>query len=284
MKHSFSSPKRCQYFKSLQITLSAIGLAAVLVGSAERGQAAGALWISAPNWSYSAAVASSPIGTAYFYGFSVGAGTWSYAGAFSVDPGVGSAYAFATATAGRGGMGAFQWAGVADPYGGVGVDTPFVDPSNGSAFPTNDPTSDPTSDPTTSAYTISNTGITLTGTGSELSGLDGLQAFVYNGPTDLASLESALGATAENGNTSAGDVTDTSALMGDLGLTPLDAPDNDLSSLSSLNFTENTGLIASDFSNVILVGEASTPEPGTLTLMAAGLTAAGWCFRKRNRV
>lgn len=280
MKHSFSSPKPKQYFKPFPIALTVAGLAAVLDGAANRGHAAGALWISAPTWSYSAAVASSPIGTAYFYGFSIGAGTWSYAGAFSKDPPIGSAYAFATATAGRGGMAAFQWAGVADPYGGVGVDTTFVDPSNGGAFPTNDPTSDPT----TSGYTVSNTGITLTATGSELSGLDGLQAFVYNGPTDLTSLETELGATAENGSTSGGDVIDSSALMGDLGLTPLDAPDTDLSSASSLNFTENTVMIAPDFSNVILVGVSSTPEPGSLTLMAAGLTAAGWCFRKRNRV
>ncbi len=264
-------------FKSLLVVA---GAAAAMEFSAAQANAAGALWISAPNWSYSSALASSPVGTAYFWGLSAGPGTYSFAYAYSVGGG-GSAYAFAQAAAGRGGMGAFQVGGLADPYAGNSVNISLDDPSNPGGFPTNSPGSDPFS----TSYTVSGTGITLTGSGSELSSDDQLQAFVYNGATDMASLEAEIGASSDSGTTSSGDVTDLSTLASDFGLTPLDSPVDDPSSISSLNFTENTGMIAGDFSNVILVGQegvpSPAPEPATFGLMGIGM--AGLAILKKRR-
>ncbi len=197
---------------------------------ATQAKAAAALWISAPNWSYSAAAAESPIGFAYFWGFSVGPGTYSWAGAFSNDGLGDAAYAFAEAAVGRGGMGAVQVAGFADPYAGESIDIGLIDPSNGGGYPTSKPGTNPFS----SSYTVNGSGITFTENGSELNGDNQLEAFVYNGNTDMASLESELGASSDSGSSSAGDVTDFSTLTGDLGLMPLDAPMDDPNGISSL--------------------------------------------------
>jgi hypothetical protein len=245
--------------------------------SAAPAHAAGAVWISAPTWSYSAALAQSPVGTAYFWGLSAGVGTFSWAYAYSVGGG-GAAYAFAEAAAGRGGMGAFQVAGIADPYAGNSVNISLDDPSNPGGYPTTDPSSNPFS----SAYTVSGSGITFSGSGSELNADDQIQAFVYNGPTDMADLEAEIGASASSGNTSAGDVTTLSDLESDFSLIPLDSPIDDPGSVSSLNFTENLGAIAGDYSNVILIGtEESVPEPGVTALMGIGL--AGLVILRKNR-
>lgn len=252
------------------VAICAMGL------SVTRAKAAAALWISAPTWSYSAAAADSPAGWAYFWGFSAGAGTYSWAYAFSNDGAGDAAYAFAEAATGQGGMGGVQVAGLADPYAGVGIDISLTDPSNPSGYPTSDPASDPFS----SSYTVSGTGITFTGNGEELNGADELEAFVYNGSTSESTLESELGASGNSGNSSAGDVTDFSTLESDLGLTPLDAPVVDPGSINSLSFTENTGGLNPN--NVILVGMMdAVPEPGAAWLLGIGM-ASLLIFRKRR--
>lgn len=237
-----------------------------------------ALWVSAPTWSYSAAAADSPVGWAYFWGLSVGAGTYSFAYAFSNDGAGDAAYAFAEAATGLGGMGAVQVGGVADPYAGTSIDITPIDPSNPGGYPTSKPGSDPFSTP----YTVSSSGITFTGAGNELNGTDGLEAFTYNGNTDAATLESELGATNEGGNTQAGDVTDLSTLESDFGLIPLDSLITDPSSLSGINFTENDASV--DPSKVILIGiqdAESVPEPASMSLLVLGGLAA--LSRKRRR-
>jgi len=260
--------------------LAVAGTVTAMELSVAPAKAAAALWISAPTWSYSAAAAESPVGWAYFWGLSVGPGTYSFAYAFSND-GLGDAgYAFAEAAVGQGGMGGVQVAGLADPYAGVGIDISLTDPSNPSGYPQSQPGSDPFS----SSYTVSGTGITFTGSGSELNGDDELEAFVYNGNTDMASLEAELGASSSSGSTSSGDVTGLSALESDFGLIPLDAAIDDPSSLSSLNFTENTADIHQNFDNVVLVGMSdavSTPEPGAAWLLGIG-TASLLIFKKRR--
>lgn len=267
-------------FSRIKIILAVVGTVTAMELSVTPAKAAAALWISAPTWSYSAAAADSPVGWAYFWGLSVGAGTYSFAYAFSND-GLGDAgYAFAEAAVAQGGMGAVQVSGFADPYAGNSIDISLVDPSNPSGYPQTSPGSDPFS----SSYTISGTGITFTGSGSELNGSDELEAFVYNGATDMTSLESELGAASSSGTTSSGDVTDLSTLTGDLGLVPLDAPIVDPGSLNSLSFTENTANLNANDNNVILVGVSdavSAPEPGTGGLLGIGM-ASLLIWRKRR--
>ena len=264
-----------------KVALGVAGVVAVGWGAAS-AKAASCLWISAPTWSYSSAAAESPIGWAYFWGLSVGAGTYSFAYAYSHDGVLGSADAFAEASAGNlGGMGAVDVSGLfADPYAGVGIDISLTDPSNAGGYPTSKPGSNPFS----SAYTVSATGITLTGSGQELHGVDELQAFVYNGNTDLASLEAALGASSDSGTSSSGDVTDLSALATDFGLIPLDPVITDPGSLTGITFTENdTGL---NTANVILVGmaNAAVPLPPALPagLALMGMVGVGALWRKRR--
>ena len=267
-------------FPLIKIVLAVAGTVTAMELSVAPAKAAAALWISAPTWSYSAAAAESPVGWAYFWGLSVGAGTYSWAYAYSNDGLGNAAYAFAEAAAGRGGMGAVQVAGLADPWAGDSIDIGLLDPSNPSGYPTSEPGSDPWSVP----YTVSGTGITFTGSGSELNGDDELEAFVYNGNTDMASLEAALGASSSSGTSLSGDVTGLATLESDFGLIPLDAPIDDPSSLSSLSFTENTADIHQNFDNVILVGVSdavSTPEPGASWLLGIGM-ASLLIFRKRR--
>ncbi len=259
----------------IKVVLAVAGTAAAMDLSVTPAKASGALWISAPTWSYSAALAQSPIGTAYYWGLSVGVGSYSFAYAFSNDGLGDAAYAYAQAAAGRGGRGAFVFSGIADPWAGDAVDISLIDPSNPSLYPTTDPGSNPFSTP----YTVSPTGITFTGSGSTLSGDDEIEAFIYNGGADMPSLEGELGASSSSGTTSAGDVTGLSTLESDFGLIPLDAPADDPSSLSSLAFTENTGMIGANESNVILVGIEQVPEPSATWLMGIGI-AGLLIFRK----
>jgi len=268
-------------FSRFKIVLAVGGTVIAMALSVAPAKAAAALWISAPTWSYSAAAAESPVGWAYFWGLSVGAGTYSWAYAYSVGGG-GAAYSFAEAAVAQGGMGAVQVAGLADPYAGNSIDISLVDPSNPSGYPQTEPGSDPLS----SSYTVSNSGITFTGSGEEMNGDDQLEAFVYNGNTDMATLESDLGASSSSGSTSSGDVTDLSTLETDFGLTPLDAAIDDPGSINSLNFTENTGLVDQNFDNVILVGMSdaeSTPEPSPAWLLVIGM-ASLLMFRKLQAV
>ena len=250
--------------------LRVLGPAALVLGMCGGVQTANAgafLWISAPTWTYSSAAAASPIGSAYFWAFSAGAGTYSWAYAFSND-GLGDAsYAFAEAATGLGGLGGVNVAGLADPYAGVGIDISLTDPSNPSGFPT----SDPATDPFTSGYTVSSSGITFNGeSSSELNGVDGVQAFEYTGDSSISTIESELGASGTSGSTSGGDVTDLNTLMSDLSLIPLDDLVSDPSSLSELTFTENDASV--NTADVILVGEGvTTPEPAGAFLLGAGL-------------
>ena len=179
--------------RGLSRVLAPAALVLGICASVQTANAGAFLWISAPDWSYSAAAAATPAGSAYFWGLSVGAGSysWAYAYAFSA---FGSAYAFAEAAAGLGGMGGVQVGGVADPYAGVGIDISLTDPSNPNGFPATEP-----SDPFATAYTVTDTGITLTGSGEELDGVNELQAFTYSGGTDMAALESELGASSDSG-------------------------------------------------------------------------------------
>src|SRR5580698_349304 len=157
----------------IKTVFAVAGIATALDYSVVPAKAAAALWISAPGWSYSAAAAQSPIGSAYYWGLSVGAGTYSWAYAFSNDGAGDAAYAFAEAAVGRGGMGAIQVAGLADPFAGNSIDIGLDNPANPSGYPT----TEPGSNPFLSSYTVSGSGITFTGTGSELNGDDELEAF-----------------------------------------------------------------------------------------------------------
>jgi hypothetical protein len=262
-------------FLVVAATLAAMGLRAA------PAQGAAALWISAPTWSYSAALAQSPAGTAYFWGLSVGVNSYSWAYAFSNNGAGSAAFAFAEAAAGgRGGRGGVQVAGLADPYAGVAIDIPLTDPS----LPGGYPTSDPATNPFSSAYTVGPTGITLPSeSGSELNGDFELEAFVYNGSSTDSGLRSEFGASADSGSTSSGDVTDFSHLTTDLGLIPLDAPIDDPGSLGSIPFTENAGMVDGADDNVVLVGvQTAAPEPASVVLLAGGMISVGLCWRRRR--
>lgn len=270
--------------------ISKIKIAVVVAGtitamelSEAPAKASGSLWVSAWNWSYSAALAQSPVGTAYFWGLTVGQNSYSFAYAFSNDGLGDAAYAYAQAAARRGGRGAWVATGFADPWGGDALDSTYIDASNPAGYPTGDPGSDNWSVP----YDISNTSISFPSeSGNELNGDFQLEAFVYNGGTDMSSLEAELGASSAGGTNSVGDVTDFNTLQKDFGLKPLDSATDDPNGITSLDFTENTSMIDSNLDNVILVGMesgSSVPEPSAVWLMGFGL-AGLMIFRKFRAV
>jgi hypothetical protein len=272
----------CRHFSKIKLVLAVAGTATAMELSEAPAKAAGALWISAPTWSYSAAIAQSPVGTAYFWGLSVGVGSRSFAYAFSND-GLGDAgYAFAQAAAGRGGRGAWIATGFADPWGGDAVDAPLIDPSNPGSYPVTDPGVGDWNVP----YTVSNSGITFSSeAGNELNGDYQLEAFVYDGASDMASLEAELGASASSGTSAAGDVTDFTTLENDFSLIPLESAIDDPNGIGSLSFNENGNDIHGNYDNVILVGMSngsSTPEPSAVWLSGIGL-AGLMIFRKLRR-
>jgi hypothetical protein len=248
-------------------------------GAVQPAHAGAFAWISAPTWTYSAAAASSPAGTAYFWGLSIGVGTYSWAYAFSNSP-FGSAFSFAEAATGFGGMGGTQVAGIADPFAGDSIDITLLNPANPGGFPTTDPSTDPFS----ASYSVSSTGITFTGSGSELNGLDEVQAFLYTGGTGAGTIEGDLGVSSMSGTSQTGDDSTIGALTNSFGLVPLDAPIMDPSSLSGITFTENDSSV--NTADVILVGEgdaSSTPEPATAWGLAAGLLGLALLTRRLRR-
>jgi hypothetical protein len=268
-----------RHFSQFKLVLAVAGTVTAMELSEAPAKAAGTLWVSAWNWSYSAALAQSPVGTAYFWGLSVGANSYSYAYAFSND-GLGDAgYAYAQAAARRGGRGAWIATGFADPYGGDALDASLVDPSNPAGYPTIDPGSDAFATP----YTITPTAIDFTSeSGNQLNGDYQLEAFIDNGATDMASLEADLGASSSGGTNSVGDVTTFATLQHDFSLIPLDSPTDDPNGLSSLAFTENASMVDSNMDNVIIVGMSdgsSVPEPSAVWLSGIGL-AGLMIFRK----
>jgi hypothetical protein len=151
----------------------AASLAVALLGGTVPANASAFLWISAPTWSYSAAAAASPAGTAAYWGLSIGAGSYSYAFAYSFQ-GANAAAAYAVARAGVGGVGAWYATGFADPQADVSID--------GTLLPLADltTTGDYTSDfaavdalTVSPAYTVGANGVTFSSSSeSEMNGLD----------------------------------------------------------------------------------------------------------------
>lgn len=277
---------KMQSLRGLSRGLAPAALILGLCCGVQTANAAGFLWISAPNWSYSAAAAADSSGSVYFWAVSQGAGTFTWAGAFATDA-FGSAAAFAEAAAGIGGVGAVQVAGIADPYAGVGIDYgSLFDPSNSGNYPTSAPGSNPfNGDP---SYTTSTGGVSLNNEYDEqLNALDGLQAFIYTGQDDnLSDLETSLGLSGNDGSTSAGDYSNIGGLGGLMTsdtLIPLDNLITDPGDISSFSFTENTG--DESQGQIILIGEgeaASTPEPASMALIGIGMLGLGMVTRRRR--
>jgi PEP-CTERM motif len=264
-----------------KMVLALAGTVAAMGLGAAPAKGAAALWISAPTWSYSAAAAASPVGSVYFWGLSVGVNSYSWAGAFSNDGLGDAAYAYATARAGRGGLGLVLVTGFADPWAGGSIDIPLLDPSLSSDYPSTNSGTDPFA--SAPPYSANGTGITFTEHSSDLNGDFELEAFAYNGSSLDANLQSELHLTGDTGSTLSGDVTDFADLTTDLGLIPLDAPIDDQDGLSSLSFTENPGAAHANGDNVVLVGIAkAVPEPASVVLLSGGMAGLGLFWRKRR--
>ena len=281
------------YARTWRNVALAAAMAAGMGLGATGANAAESLWISAPDWSYSAAYAATSSNFAYFWGLSSGQGTYSFAGAYANDA-FGSAAAFAVASAGYGGYGAVDAVGFADPYAGIEIDNSSFssgDISNTKDYLHTKPSPDPFSSAHT--YTISDSGITFSSElSSELNGADGLQAFLYTGGSDPTSFDTLLGLTGTSGNSSSGNVSSITALEGIAStsngvLTALDPVISDPASNAGITFT--TSITSAQQADVILVGfedAASTPIPSSLSLSMLGLLGlAGLAImRRRSRL
>lgn len=262
-------------------------LAAVLsvgiLAAPQPADAAAFLWVSARNWTYSAALARSPAGTAYFWGLSFGLNSFSYAYAYSYSA-FGGAAAYAVAVAGRGGAGAWFAYGFADPWASVAIDIPLtLDPA---ALTEANQTADLTQPAVQGAdqgsglddYTVSTTGITFPSAAfTSLNGVTHIAAYLYTGTADDSATDLCAafgkGSGCTTGADSGGAFTDISSLtdkLDDSGTLTLLGELTDPTSLTTLTF--NSAIGSGQLDNVILVAQTEEiPEPSSLLLLGAGL-------------
>jgi hypothetical protein len=286
------------------ISLLTMTLAAGMFGGPRPASAAAFLAINGGNWSYSAALAQSPAGTAYFWGLSVGVGSVSYAYAYSFSP-FGKSAAYAIARAGFGWRGAWYATGIADPQGDIGLGIPDISPttlaslvngSNSSGLGT-EVQNDAAAPKGPSGYTLDTDGaggpidgITFNPGANDSSSFDNgddkLALIVVNssGETDFCNAIGDSGCNTESAQTNAsGDVSSLSGLLADLGSSVLGTETIDDPSLTgTINFPDIPN--SSGSPEVIVVEESDPiPEPASMLLFATGLLTLGVIARRRRR-